>query len=416
MSLTAFIITTTLLFVCPTSRAFPIVVFPATLGRSRRVVVPTPTATRVQLNTTKRRRSEDASPPLPPTTTMKTSLHVSTGAAGFVTPSSDGVEGDKTPSSSPSLFVNSQTGINSIAGSEEMGRVKGYLTKMAMVIYIVSICLALPIVLLPPTLLEKTRVINRIQRERQSLRMGQFAAQWLLRLIPFCKVNIITPPNWHEDRDPEEPSIWVCNHTSMLDVFILLAMDKKLRGNKRRPIKVVYWKQLEANPISKLFFNRCGFIPVDMVANKPGEPNEYHRSTFKSLLKLTKQAFVEGFDIGVLPEGQLNPTPEQGLLPVFSGAFTLSKMSNRPIKMIALSGLHKLWHPNESIGMMKVTGRKVSARCYPHGRKYESCEEFLKTFSTVVGYFGAWGEDLPKEELNQWLDGTQWKSLRQLVA
>jgi hypothetical protein len=35
--------------------------------------------------------------------------------------------------------------------------------------------------------------------------------------------------------------------------------------------------------------------------------------------------------IGVLPEGQLNPMPEQGLLHVlFSGDLTLAKMSRQP--------------------------------------------------------------------------------------
>ena len=46
-----------------------------------------------------------------------------------------------------------------------------------------------------------------------------------------------------------------------------------------------------------------------MTANKAGEPNDYDVSTFKNLLKQAKQAFADGFDIGILPEGQLNPHP-----------------------------------------------------------------------------------------------------------
>jgi 1-acyl-sn-glycerol-3-phosphate acyltransferase len=54
-------------------------------------------------------------------------------------------------------------------------------------------------------------------------------------LIPFCKVTAYP----YHDPNPE-PSIWVCNHTSALDIFILLAADLKLRGKNKRPLKIVY--------------------------------------------------------------------------------------------------------------------------------------------------------------------------------
>lgn len=288
----------------------------------------------------------------------------------------------------------------------DISPVKATATKLGMMAYIASMCVALPITLFPPSIMHKTKIISQAQREHLSLRAGQFTSRWLMRLIPFAKVEVIPNP----EENPE-PSVWVCNHTSMLDIFFLLAADKKLRGRKKRPIKIIYWKQLEKNPITKLLFTRCGFIPVDMEANKPGEANNYNRSSFKSLLKLTKQAFEEGFDVGILPEGQLNPNPEKGLLPVFPGAFTLSKMSRRPIKMMALNGVHKLWHPDESVGM-KVTGRKVKVRAYPCGRKFESSDEFVETFKTVVGEFGAKGEDLPEGELESWLNGSHWETVK----
>jgi hypothetical protein len=147
---------------------------------------------------------------------------------------------------------------------------------------------------------------------------------------------------------------------------------------------------------------------VQMTANKSGEANEYDLKSLKALLKQTKQAFEEGFDIGILPEGQLNPHPEQGLLPCFPGAFTLARMSKRPINMMALHGTHQLWHAREDIGMT-VTGRDVQVRCYPKGRKYRSGEEFLATFEAVIGEFGTRGKDLDEAELSEWLDGTKWE-------
>ena len=147
-----------------------------------------------------------------------------------------------------------------------------------------------------------------------------------------------------------------------------------------------------------------------MSANKAGEANDYDLKSFKLLLKQAKQAFEDGFDIGILPEGQLNPFPEKGLLPCFSGAFTLAKMSKRPIQMMALHGTHRLWHAREDIGMT-VTGRDVKVRCYPGGRKYKSGDEFLATFNAIVGEFGTEGKDLEEDDLQQWLDGSKWKEL-----
>ena len=169
---------------------------------------------------------------------------------------------------------------------------------------------------------------------------------------------------------------------------------------------------MEDNPITRLLFQQCGFIPVQMTANKAGEANDYDMKSFKALLKSTKQAFKDGYDIGILPEGQLNPNPEAGLLPCFSGAFTLAKMSRRPIHMMALYGSHKLWHADEEIGMT-VTGRDVAIRVYPGGRKFKSSDEFLDTFNAVVGEFGAKGKDLPDIELNGWLDGSLWEAKQQ---
>eukprot|EP00586_Coscinodiscus_wailesii_P010388 CAMPEP_0172502654 /NCGR_PEP_ID=MMETSP1066-20121228/161695_1 /TAXON_ID=671091 /ORGANISM="Coscinodiscus wailesii, Strain CCMP2513" /LENGTH=396 /DNA_ID=CAMNT_0013277983 /DNA_START=50 /DNA_END=1240 /DNA_ORIENTATION=+ len=277
----------------------------------------------------------------------------------------------------------------------QIGSIKAALTKMAMITFIASMCLALPLSILPINVLHKLRVITRVQKECLSLRAGEFCARWLLRLFPFARVKTITSGGGNF---ADEPTVWVCNHTSMLDVFFLMAMDKRLRGRDKRPIKIVYWKQLEANPVTGALFKSCGFIPINMAANKPGENNEYDKSTFKKFLKASKQAFEEGFDIGILPEGQLNPHPENGLLPVFSGAYTLARMSRRPIRMMAINGAHNLWHPDENVGMT-VTGRDVNMRMYPTGLRLKDKDDFIQVFTDVVGYFGRFGKDLPNEKL-----------------
>jgi hypothetical protein len=88
-------------------------------------------------------------------------------------------------------------------------------------------------------------------------------------------------------------------------------------------------------------------------------------------------------------------------------------MSKRPIQMMALYGVNKLWHPNDGfeVGDMNVTGRHVKVRVYPGARKYESDEDFKETFSAVAGHFGKYGTDI--EDLDRWLDGSKWAEIDQ---
>lgn len=283
--------------------------------------------------------------------------------------------------------------------SEHLNPIKASLTKAGMIAFVASMCVALPITLFPAAVLHKTKIISTTRKEKASLRIGQSCSRWLMRIIPFAKINVMTND---DEMDQSEPSIWVCNHTSMLDIFFLLATDKKLRGKNKRPIKIIYWKGLEKNPVTGLLFKMCGFLPVDMEANGSGNTNSYKTSSFKSLLRGMKKAFDEGWDIGILPEGQLNPSPEKGLQPVFSGAFTMARMSKRPIRMMGIHGLHKLWHGDENIGMT-VTGRQVNIRAYPFGCKFDNSDQFEDCFKSVVGHFGAHGYDHPdwRSQMNE---------------
>lgn len=118
---------------------------------------------------------------------------------------------------------------------------------------------------------------------------------------------------------------------------------------------------------------------MDMEDNGNGNPNEYHPKSFKQMMKSTKQAITEGFDVLVLPEGQLNPRPEEGLQPIFPGAFALAKSSHRPIQMVALHGCHNMWHADENIGM-KVVSRDVTIKAYPPLKNCETCKCSLCIF------------------------------------
>lgn len=349
------------------------------------------------------------------------------------------------------------------------------LTKVTMMAYIASMCVALPLSLLPLAVVQQLDWINIPPATIQSaaLNIGEFWAQALFTLMPFCEVTVDTPedddpnhqldyalPKLDHSTEDDEPIIWVANHISPIDTFLFLAFDKHLRGrrrNQQRPaIAVVYWKGLEENVVTKLLFVLAGFIPVNMAANASGEDNEYDTTSFKPMLKQAKQALlVDGRDLFILPEGQLNPTPENGMLPIFSGAYAIARMTTtttktkrsthgtdlgpsdengsasaarppsndndhnnhhhhhhkkqRPIRLVGVYGTHRLWHADERIGMT-VTGRTVRLKAYPSMRRFfTSPEDFCQTVAAVLGEFGKTGHDLPPDELNKYLFGEETK-------
>lgn len=290
------------------------------------------------------------------------------------------------PASSTQLLQAFPATINGATLQEpqrDISRLSAAMTKLGMMSFIASMCILLPLTLLPQRALFQLRLISRNRMNQWALVTSQWCARILYRMIPFCRIDILPS----DTTTTIEPAIWVCNHTSMLDVFILLIVDRRLRGTKRRPIKIIYWKNLEDNPVTKLLFRTAGFIPVDMAANAPGQDNEYDVKSFKQLLKDSKQAMADGFDLGILPEGQLNPHPEQGVLPIFTGAFTLAKFSKRKIGMISLYNVDKLWG---AIRGMKVLDRHVKVCAYKT-KSYDSADAFTQDFTNQVGRFGQFG-------------------------
>jgi hypothetical protein len=117
-----------------------------------------------------------------------------------------------------------------------IGPIEAFITKFTMMAYIASMCVALPITLLPVLILYKTNIVSKAQSEHMSLQTGQFCARFLLQLMPFVNLKVMP----HQENEDPQPSIWVANHVSQLDTFLFLAADVELRGPNKRPIKTVY--------------------------------------------------------------------------------------------------------------------------------------------------------------------------------
>lgn len=108
-------------------------------------------------------------------------------------------------------------------------------TKHCMIAYIAHMCVALPLTLLPTFVKSKLHVVTKAESENEALRVGQACARTLLALIPFMNLKVTPYVSEHP-----VPTIWVSNHVSMLDTFVFLAADEKLRGKNRRPLKTIY--------------------------------------------------------------------------------------------------------------------------------------------------------------------------------
>mmetsp|Transcript_3821 Transcript_3821/g.9758 ORF Transcript_3821/g.9758 Transcript_3821/m.9758 type:complete len:243 (+) Transcript_3821:259-987(+) len=162
--------------------------------------------------------------------------------------------------------VASSIDIPSIESQRSLNRIQSNIVKAMMVTYVASMCVALPVTLFPVFLLYRANIIDRVRKEKWSLKVGQFCSRWLMRVFPFASKRVLVDADDERLKNPE-PSIWVCNHISMLDLFFVLALDKRMRGRNRRPIKILYWKGLEANPITGLLCKMCGFIPVDSTSS-----------------------------------------------------------------------------------------------------------------------------------------------------
>ena len=79
---------------------------------------------------------------------------------------------------------------NSSVGKRQLNKVQSALTKAGLLLFIVGMCMALPVALLPPHLAEKFGFIDRLKREQYALRAGCFCSRWLMRLIPFANISV----------------------------------------------------------------------------------------------------------------------------------------------------------------------------------------------------------------------------------
>lgn len=110
-----------------------------------------------------------------------------------------------------------------------------------MVAFIATMCVLLPVALTPVWIMQQMNLLERPRRQALALDITQLCARMALYMMPFCQLSVHSQIRMNDDdKERPVPRLWVCNHTSMLDTFVLLAADSQIRGPRKRPIKTVY--------------------------------------------------------------------------------------------------------------------------------------------------------------------------------
>lgn len=154
---------------------------------------------------------------------------------------------------------------------------------------------------LHPTASNEQKMHRRIQR----------GCQIFLSAFPTATYSVNTSP---QAVDKNKPAIYIANHSSLLDVVCLLALNDKMRLVGKDKI------------IRNRFYGRTaktiGFIPIT--------------TGIEDMTPIVKHWTDQGYSIGIFPEGtrSLNGVP----IRFRSGAFFLSEQLNLPIQPVVLEG------------------------------------------------------------------------------
>ena len=180
---------------------------------------------------------------------------------------------------------------------------------------IICICI-IPFVIVAFPLLGIEWLIGKINKRAQdisSLRFVRFICRLILWLSG-TKMTVIGKENI-----PDEAALFVANHRSIFDIFVMYANAKDLTG-------FVAKNSLEKIPFIRTWMKRmyCLFLDRDDV-----------RQGLQIILEAIQYA-KDGISIAIFPEGTRNKEDALTLLPFKEGSFKIALKSGRPIVPVAI--------------------------------------------------------------------------------
>jgi len=162
----------------------------------------------------------------------------------------------------------------------------------------------------------------------------------LMMLFSFIHIKISGEENL--PKYPNSPSIFVVNHTSAIDIFII---EKLMDGYPH-----IWLTKHEYNkiPLFSILLKRM-HVPVE---------RENSRAAAMALLKAYKRAKNISSHIILFPEGKRH---DDGKIHEFNPGFALlAKKLNRPVIPIFISGLHKIFPKHQPLIDYHATRPKLT--------------------------------------------------------
>jgi len=224
---------------------------------------------------------------------------------------------------------------------------------------------------------ERLKLIHERQREGATAHFVGVLADKLLRVFPFIDIEVSGAETITRDK---EPTIWVSNHVSELDLLVFLILEGRYNIGRERPIKFLYWDKLRDYPVLSRFLRVSGMIPVAMEDTGFEVDNQYKLQSLKDMYRKMDDAVADGFDIAILPEGRRNKDAPT-LAKAFPGAFKLAKKHGADIGFIGTHGVEQVWNVENGF---HAKSKKISVKFWEN-MDIESKAEFMEKFYQLLG-------------------------------
>ncbi len=189
-------------------------------------------------------------------------------------------------------------------------------TLLSRFLLLLVLLLGLPIVFLMIILPQRYRYQSRI-------------IFWSINFFYWCVIRALFAPISFEGRDniPDGPVIFAANHSSSIDIPLVGLLT---RG---KPHAWLAKEDLMSSKLLKWVLPRLAIL-VDVKSRE---------KAMRSLINLVRLVKGKNIDVMIFPEGTRHP--DDKVHKFYGGFVTLSKMLNRPVIPVHISGANRVYPP-----------------------------------------------------------------------
>lgn len=199
----------------------------------------------------------------------------------------------------------------------------------------------------------------------------------LFNLIPWIKIKIDGIKNLKNIDLKKKNYIFICNHVSFLDNFILTQILGYIKNYH-------YSEFIGAGFINKWWivgkvFKGLGMLSIEFIDNDPNLKNQYSKESVSKLTTNCIQKLNDNHSLWLFPEGRLNDNPKI-LNEIRGGAFKFQQKTGVPIIILGMKNVNKIWERNgypTGLGEIKV-------KIFDKPRIYTDIETYRKDVKNTI--------------------------------